>query len=389
MLYACCYDLKQIIYKYANYPVFKSFLRGGDLQFDLSIFNPKSRSLIGLDISSSSVKMVELAVDGKGGCRVDRYAIEVLPRDVVADGNIVNLEAAAETVRRAWKRLATSTRVVALALPASHVITKKIIVAAGQREEELELLVESEANQYIPFALDEVNLDFQVVGPAPSSPEEIEVLIAASRKEKVEDRVAVAESAGLKPAVVDVESYAVLAALEMVEKQLPQGGAGQIVALVDVGANVMSLTVLRDGQQLYAREQAFGGNQLTQDVARLYGMTFEEAETEKRRNGLPDSYEAELLQPFVENMALEVSRALQFFFTSTQFNKVDHIVLAGGCAVLPGADEVVASRTQINTIVANPFADMVLSDRVRAKSLLVDASSLMVACGLALRRFDE
>ena len=175
----------------------------------------------------------------------------------------------------------------------------------------------------------------------------------------------------------------------MVEKQLPQGGAGQIVALVDVGANVMSLTVLRDGQQLYAREQAFGGNQLTQDIARLYGMTFEEAETEKRRNGLPDSYEAELLQPFVENMALEVSRALQFFFTSTQFNKVDHIVLAGGCAVLPGADEVVASRTQINTIVANPFADMVLSDRVRAKSLLVDASSLMVACGLALRRFDE
>jgi type IV pilus assembly protein PilM len=269
------------------------------------------------------------------------------------------------------------------------VITKKIIVAAGQREEELELLVESEANQYIPFALDEVNLDFQVVGPAPSSPEEIEVLIAASRKEKVEDRVAVAESAGLKPAIVDVESYAVLAALEMVEKQLPQGGAGQIVALVDVGANVMSLTVLRDGQQLYAREQAFGGNQLTQDIARLYGMTFEEAETEKRRNGLPDSYEAELLQPFVENMALEVSRALQFFFTSTQFNKVDHIVLAGGCAVLPGADEVVASRTQINTIVANPFADMVLSDRVRAKSLLVDASSLMVACGLALRRFDE
>ena len=164
--------------------------------------------------------MVELAVDGKGGRRVDRYAIEVLPRDVVADGNIVNLEAAAETVRRAWKRLGTSTRGVALALPASHVITKKIIVAAGQREEELELLVESEANQYIPFALDEVNLDFQVVGPAPSSPEEIEVLIAASRKEKVEDRVAVAESAGLKPAIVDVESYAVLAALEMVEKAL-------------------------------------------------------------------------------------------------------------------------------------------------------------------------
>ena len=189
--------------------------------------------------------------------------------------------------------------------------------------------------------------------------------------------------------VVDVESYAVLSSLELIRKQLPEDGNGQIIALVDVGANVMNLTVLRDGQQLYAREQAFGGNQLTQDIARLYGMTFEEAEAEKRRNALPDNYEAELLQPFVESMALEVSRALQFFFTSTQFNKVDHIVLSGGCAVLPGSDEVIASRTQINTIVANPFADMVLSERVRANSLLADASSLMIACGLALRRFDE
>ena len=359
------------------------------MQLDLSIFNPKARSLIGLDISSSSVKMVELASDGKAGYRVERYTIEVLPRDAVADGNIVNLEAAAESVRRAWKKMATSTKNVAIALPASHVITKKIIVAAGQREEELEVQVESEANQYIPFALEEVNLDFQIVGPAPSSPDELEVLIAASRKEKVEDRVAVVEAAGLKAVVMDVESLAVLSAFELIEKQLPDNGRGQIIALVDVGANVMNLTVLRNGQQLYGREQAFGGNQLTQDIARLFGMSFEEAESEKRRNNLPDNYEAELLQPFVDSMALEVSRALQFFFTSTQFTQVNHIVLSGGCAVLPGADEVVASRTQINTIIANPFADMVLSDRVRAKSLLADASSLMAACGLALRRFDE
>ncbi len=333
--------------------------------------------------------MVELGSDGKNGYRVERYAIEVLPRDAVADGNIVNLEATAETVKRAWKRLATSTRLTAIALPTSHVITKKIIVAAGLREQELELQVESEANQYIPFALEEVNLDFQIVGPAPSSPDEIEVLIAASRKEKVEDRVAVVESAGLKAAVMDVESYAALSAFDLIAKQLPEEGKGQIIALVDIGANVMNLTVLRDGLQLYGREQAFGGNQLTQDIARLFGMTFEEAETEKRRNNLPDNYESEVLLPFIESMALEVSRALQFFFTSTQFNQVSHIVLSGGCAVLPGADEAVASRTQINTVVANPFADMVLSERVTAKNLLQDAPSLVVACGLALRRFDE
>ena len=359
------------------------------MQLDLSIFNPKARSLIGLDISSSSVKMVELGSDGKGAYRVERYAIEVLPRDVVSDGNIVNLEAAAESVRRAWKKMATSTRHVAIALPASHVITKKIIVAAGQREEDLEVLVESEASQYIPFALEEVNLDFQVVGPAPSAPEEIEVLIAASRKEKVEDRVAVAESAGLKPMILDVESYAILAAFELIARRLPDGGKGQIIALVDVGANVMNLTVLRNGQPVYVREQAFGGNQLTQDIARVFSMSFEEAESEKRRNNLPERYETELLRPFLEAMALELSRALQFFFTSTQFNQIHHIVLAGGCAVIPGVDEVVAGRTQIDTIIANPFAEMLLADRVRERNLLADASSLMVACGLALRRFDE
>ena len=361
------------------------------MQLDFSIFNPKTRALIGLDVSSSAVKMVELSGDAKSGYRVERYAIEALPRDAVADGNIVTLEAVAEAVRRAWKRLGTSVRNVAIALPASHVITKKIIVAAGQREEELEVLVESEANQYIPFALEEVNLDFQVLGPAPSSPDEVEVLIAASRKEKVEDRVAVAEAAGLKPIVVDVESYATLAAYSLIEKQLPDDGRGQIVALVDAGANVMTLTVLRNGQTLYGREQAFGGNQLTHDIARHYGMTFEEAEAEKRRNNLPENYEAELLQPFVESLALEVSRALQFFFTSTQFNQVDHIVLSGGCAALTGADEAVAARTQINTILANPFAGMVLGNQAgsRSKGLLAEASMLMVACGLALRRFDE
>jgi len=275
-----------------------------------------------------------------------------------------------------------------MALPGSAVITKKIIVPAGLRDDQLEIQVESEANQYIPFAIDEVNLDFQVIGPAPSVPDELEVLIAASKKDRVEDRVAVADAAGLSAVVVDVESLASLAAFELIERQLPDGGKGQTVALIDAGSNVMSLTVLRNGQQVYAREQAFGGGQLTQDIARHYGMTYEEAEVAKRAGSLPEGYEGELLAPFMENLALEISRALQFFFTSTQYNQVDHIVLAGGCAVIAGVDEVVATRTQVSTLIANPFANMVLSDRVRAKNLLADASSLMVACGLALRRFD-
>ena len=165
---------------------------------DLSFLSPRARPLIGVDISSSSVKMVELSAASGGGYRVERYAVESLPREAVSDGNIANLDAVSEAIRRGWRRLGTSTKFVALALPASAVITKKIILPAGLRDQELEVQVESEANQYIPFALDEVNLDFQVLGPAASGADEDEVLIAASRKEKVEDRVAAAEAAGLK-----------------------------------------------------------------------------------------------------------------------------------------------------------------------------------------------
>jgi type IV pilus assembly protein PilM len=356
---------------------------------DLSaLFNPKARPLLGLDISSSSVKMVELSAGGKEGYRVERYTIEVLPKDAVSDGNIVNLEAVVDCVKKAWKRMGTSTRNVALALPGSAVITKKVIMPAGLRDDELEVQVETEANQYIPFSIDEVNLDYQVLGPAPAVPDEIEVLIAASKKERVEDRVAVAEAAGLKAMVMDVESFAALASFNLIEKQLPEGGKNQVVAVVDAGANATTLTVMRNGQQVYAREQAFGGAQLTQDIARHYGMSHEDAEAAKRTGNLPEGYETELLNPFVENLALEVSRALQFFFTSTQFNQVDHIVLSGGCAVIPGLDQVVSSRTQVPTEVANPFVGMALSPRIRPKSLAADAPALMLACGLALRRFD-
>ena len=354
----------------------------------LDIFKPKAPPLFGLDISSSSVKMIEIVDAGKGAYRVERYAIEPLPREAVVDGNINNLEAVAESVKRAHKRLATRTKHVAMAVPSGAVITKKIIVQAGLREDELELQVETEANQYIPFALDEVNLDFQLIGPAPSNSEEEEVLIAATRKEKVEDRVAVAESAGLRALVMDVESYAQQSALSMVTEQLPGGGKDQNIAVVDIGANVMNVTVLRNDQSVYSREQAFGGNQLTQDIVSRYGMSVEEAESAKRTGGLPDDFEAEVLRPFMDNLSMEVQRALQFFFTSTQYNAVDQILLAGGSAVIASLDEAVNTRTQVPTMVANPFAAMQTSPRIQLKRLMVDAPSMIVACGLAMRRFD-
>lgn len=355
---------------------------------DLPFSSSGTKPLAGLDISSSSVKLVELSMDGKGAYKVERYAIEALPRQAVVDGSIVNLEAVSDAIARALRRLASGVRNVAMALPASSVITKKIVLPDGLRENEMEQLVESEANQYIPFALDEVNLDYQVIGPAAGSPGEVEVLLAASRKEKVEDRVAVAQAAGLKAVVVDVESLATESALMLVSRMLPEEGRDKVIGLIDIGASVTNVTMFRNDHQIYSREQVFAGNQLTLDISRRYGMSIDEAEAAKRAGALPDTYLQEVMRPFMDNLALEVSRALQFFFTSTPYNRVDHLVLAGGCAVMPGLADVVGARTQIETIVANPFVGMTLSTAVRPKALLADAPSLMVACGLALRRFD-
>jgi type IV pilus assembly protein PilM len=354
----------------------------------LDIFSAKSPALLGVDISSTSIKVVEVADAGKGVRRLERYVVEPLAKDVVTDGNITNLDQVSEGLKRAWKRLGSRNRNVALALPAAMVITKKIIVPAGQKEEDLELTVEAEANQYIPFALDEVNLDFQILGPAPNNPDEVEILIAASRKEKVEDRVAIAEAAGLKPRVMDVESYATQEAFRLIAPSLPANGRDQNIALVDIGAHITHFYVLRNDQFLFSRDQGFGGNQLTYDIQRAFNLSPEEAESAKKNQGLPENYDNDVLQPFMETLALEVTRGLQFFFTSTSYNQVDQIVLAGGCSLLPGLDELVAKRAGVATVVANPFGAMAVSDQIRPRQLAQDAPLLLIATGLAMRSFE-
>jgi type IV pilus assembly protein PilM len=346
------------------------------------------RALIGLDISSSAVKMVELSQD-KHGYRVERFAVEILPRGAVSDSNIISQENVASTIQRAWKRLGSSTREVALALPSSAVITKRLALPViGLREDEMEAEIANEASQYIPFALEEVNLDYQLLGVSANAPDEFEFLVAAAKKERVEDRVAVVEMAGLNATLADVEAFAVQAAFDLIQNQLPGGGVDQVLVLADIGATVATISIFRNGEILFNREQAFGGVQLTQDIVRHYDMPFEEAESAKRSGNLPADYENAVQIPFVESLALEISRALQFFFSSTQYKQVDHIVLSGGCATIGGIDQIIAARLQANTLIANPFLQMQLSERVKGRNLQADSPGLLVACGLALRRFD-
>ena len=356
------------------------------MKFDF--FNDSTQPLIGVDISTTAVKMVELSASGKGTYRLEGYSIASIPKDAIVDGNISALEQVSDAVKLAWKLLGSREKRTALALPSAAVITKKVMMSADLREADMEAQVEAEANQYIPFPLEEVNIDFQVIGPAPNNPDEVEVLIAASRKEKIEDRVAAAEDAGLKVIVMDVDTYATEAAYSLVANQLPNAGKDQTVMIIDIGAVMMHINVLQDNKSVYIREQAFGGSQLTQEIQRRFGLSVEEAEIAKRKGGLPESYDNEVLQPFMLSLSTEVARALQFFTSSTQYNRVDHIVLAGGCAAIPAVDVMVQDRTQVNTIIANPFQSMSLGSKVKQQQAAIDAPALIVACGLAMRGVD-
>ena len=352
-----------------------------------SLFNRQDPPLLGLDISSSSVKLVELSRDKAGNLVLDRCAIEPLERGWITDGNVEKFEEVADAVRRVIKKSGTRTKEVAMALPASAVITKKIILPGGLSDADLEAQVESEANQYIPFSLDEVSLDFCVVGPSTTSAGDVEVLIAASRKEKVQDRQGLAEAAGLKPIVVDVESYASRLATARLIENLPDKGLDTLVALFEVGALTTSMQVIKNDEVLYERDQAFGGAQLTQLIVRQYGFSPEEAETKKRSGDLPDDYDSGVLKPFVESMAQEIGRALQFFFTSTPHNKVDYVMLAGGSSSLPGLTASVTQQTSFACMQVDPFDGMTIGSDVKEKKMRREAASYLTSCGLALRRF--
>jgi type IV pilus assembly protein PilM len=353
----------------------------------VSLLKRKKPAILGLDISSTSVKLLELALDGNK-YRVQSVAVEPLPDNAVADKNIQDVEAVGETIQKAVKRSGTKTKNAAVAVSGSAVITKIIPMPAGLTDSELEAQIELEADQYIPYPLEEINLDFEVIGQTEGNPDSVDVLLAASRSENIELRSAALALGGLTPKIVDVEAYTIENSSKLIKHQMPAGSENNLIALIDIGATMTSLNVVENNHLIYTREQSFGGKQLTEEIMRRYGLAYDEAGRLKKDGGLPDNYIQEVLEPFKETIAQQVSRFLQFFYTSGQHSSVDLIALAGGCASIPGIDELVESQLETPTVIANPFAEMSLASKVNPQSLSVDAPSLMIACGLAMRSFD-
>ncbi len=350
-------------------------------------FNQKQNAVLGLDISTAAVKLLELSKVGTR-YRVESYAVAPLPQEAFVDKSFANTDIIAEAIKSAAKQSGTRLREACVAVSGSAVMSKVIMIPASMDDDEIEDQVLDEASQYVPYALDEVNLDFEVQRVNEANPQMLDVLLVASRKENVNERVETLTKAGLKTKIVDVEAFAIENAFMLLTDQFEGSTEGKTFAVADVGATMATLSIVHNGHTVYTREQGFGGKQLTEEIQRRYGFSYEEAGLAKKRGGLPESYVADVLEPFKRAMVQQISRSMQFFISSSANRAVDGIVLAGGCASIPGIDSLVEQTLGITTIIANPFISMALSNKVKPQALSVDAPALMLACGLALRSFD-
>jgi type IV pilus assembly protein PilM len=352
------------------------------------LFGSQYKSLIGLDITPSSIKLVELSAAGKG-YRAECYAAEPTPPNSINERTIIDAPAVGEAIRRAVKRAGTTTKHVAVAI-SSDLPPRKISLERTRSARELEAKVEASLGQVIPFQIEEVSYDFELLGPSPGDPEMDEVLLVATRREYVDQRVQAVQNAGLIPEVVDVEQYAVENACRLLAHQMVDGGVGRSIAIIDFGASTTTFSVLKDLSIVYTRDFPFGGQQLTEEIMRTYGLSLEEAGRAKKEGGLPGNYQPEVLDPFVDDMTQQVSRSLQFYLASAQgSDQPDQILVCGGCANIPGVADVIASKVGIPTDIGDPLGDMKISTRAKTQGIRRDASALLTALGLALRSFDR
>lgn len=351
----------------------------------MRLLSSKHRNLLGVDICATSIKLVDIQRQ-QGIFHLKSYGIERLPPGVVVDKLVVDTEAAGETIAKLARRSQVASSEAATAVSGSAVITKIIDMDATLNDVEREAQIRLDADQYIPYPLEEVNLDFEVLGPSTASEDMVQVLLAASRSENVDQRVDALAFGGLKTKVMDIESYAIERAFKLMVDSL--SNVPELVALVDIGHNQTSLYIAENNKFIYSREQLFGGLQLTEAIQDRYGLSFEEATINKHDRMLPDDYYPEVLTPFMQSAVQQITRSLQFYFSSSTHNSIDHIVLAGGSSSIPGLAGMIQQKLGVAVTVANPFVNMTIDPYIDSQQLAIDAPSLMAACGLALRSFN-
>jgi type IV pilus assembly protein PilM len=353
--------------------------------FGSSLFRT-SNALLGIDISTTAIKVLQLEALGKG-YQVSAYATASLAKGVVTNGGIEKLASVVDALERCLTRCGVNVKQAAIAMPTQAVTSRVLVFPDDYAEQSIYEQIEADAHLHIPFPLEEVRFDFSKIGPNKNKGD-VDVLLAAARREQVDGRINAVEAVGLNSKVVDIESYCIQRCIAQSARLMPKKGKGLILAHLDIGATTTTLTVVQDDAILFQREQPFGGHQLTLEIAKQYGLSTEDAEIKKRLADLPADYAQKILKPFLQDAAQVASRSLQFFYSSTPFGRVDQLLLAGGSAVLPGILDAITHKTQVPVVLFSPLEGYEVHSRVNRRQLELDAPSLSVVCGLAMRAFD-
>jgi len=350
-------------------------------------FLSKNKPLVGLDIGSSAVKAVELT-KSKKGYQVSSFAYESLVPDAVVDGAIIDGPAVADSIRRSFSAGKFKPKSVATGVSGHSVIVKRVVVPAATPSE-VEASIQLDAEQYIPFELTEVNLDYQVVGPGLTQAEEpgMEVVLVAAKKDKIQNHTNVISLAGQNPEIVDIDAFA----LQNVFEANYTVGRNATVALLNIGASLMNINITKGGMPLFIRDVSVGGNQYTDILQKELQLNFQEAEDLKL--GRTGGSEVEMVQPLLESITnmliMEVHKTFEFFRETYPSETISQVLISGGTSHMVGLAEKIQEAFSYPTEVLDPFRSVTLGPRVDAARATSLGPALAVAVGLALRGFDQ
>lgn len=344
--------------------------------------------MVGIDIGSHSVKAVLLS-EQHGVFRMEAAALEPMPKGMIKDREIQDIEAVSRVIAKIRKQMPKSVKYAAVAISGASVITKVIYMDVSLSDSELESQIEIEADSLIPYPLDEVSLDFEKLSVNKADPSKVDVLLSAARTEHIEVRSHAVMDGGFEPKVMDVESYALSRSGKLCLNQLPDDAEDKVVAFVDVGAQVTLISIAQGERSLYTRDQVFGGEQFTNSIVTYYGKSFEESERDKILGKLPPNYTFEVLAPFQTALLQQIRRSLQMFLNTSEKENVDYIILSGGTALISGLDRLLIDELGIHTVIANPLKNMEVAADLDLEDITQIQPQLMIATGLALRSFSE
>lgn len=345
----------------------------------------RKKETVGIDIGSSSVKLVQLK-EQKGTYHLLNVGILPLPPEAIVDNTLMDSSSIVEIIKSLLKSLNVKANEAACSISGNAVIIRKIVLPA-MTSEELEDQIQWEAEQYIPFDINDVNIDFQILGQDERDPAKMNVLLVASKKDIVNDYVTVFNETGLRLAVIDVDSFAVQNAFEMNYDVFPE----EVIALVNIGANIMNLNIVKAGASLFTRDVQLGGSVYTDEIQKQFGVSSEEAEGIKISGGGPDQGRLQdIMSRLNESLALEMRRSLDFYNSTASEGKIGKVYLSGGAAKTAMLVEAVSQRLGVPVEIMNPFQKIKYSEKDFDLEYLREVAPLMtVAMGLATRRLGD